>query len=542
MLLRYDNVPDKGVSYLTILEGDMKNLGFVFVTSFLLISSVTVSADIPKLINYQGMLTDNSSNPLTGTYDINFKVYNAPSGGDKRWEETQTDVAVTNGLFNVILGNATLGGIDLDFSEEYWLEVTVEGEQMGERLRFTSVGYAYRALVADSAAVAGSGTGGGGGWVDDGTVVRLQDSTDKVGIGTANPMSNLHLKGEYGAYMRFDSSRDTSWVIGSSSSNRYLKIDMSHEYGGYLAAYISPDGDTRLVPVKGNVGIGTDDPGVKLHIEGGGDVKVNTPNTGYLIMGPSTGAHIAIDNNEIMAKASGDSVGDLYIQWSDEARTLIRGNVGIPTISPSYKLHVTEEGAGSAVYGEHESSGNYGILGRSNSGVYGSSSSDMGVYGVCGSGLGVWGISSSGTGVYYSNGLAGTGSKSCVVKTSQGPTLLYCQESPENWFEDFGEGQLSAGRCHVELDPLFLETVTINEPNPMKVFIQLNDDCNGTYVQRGRAGFDVIELQRGQSNARFTYRVVAKRSGFEGKRLDVCEAAKKDPYLYPEIKEKMEMK
>ncbi len=159
-------------------------------------------ADIPKLINYQGMLTDDSGGPLTGTYDITFKVYNASSGGDMRWEETQTDVGVTNGLFNVILGGATVGGIDLNFSEEYWLEIWVEGEQMSERLRFTSVGYAYRALVADSAVVAGSSSGGVGGWIDDGTVVRLQTSSDMVGIGTTSPGEELEIHSTY-PYIKF---------------------------------------------------------------------------------------------------------------------------------------------------------------------------------------------------------------------------------------------------------------------------------------------------------------------------------------------------
>jgi hypothetical protein len=58
------------------------------------------------------------------------------------------------------------------------------------------------------------------------------------------------------------------------------------------------------------------------------------------------------------------------------------------------------------------------------------------------------------------------------------------------------------------------------------------------YVERGSTGFDVIELQGGKSNARFTYRVVAKRQGFEEKRLDVYEDAMTDPYLYPEMKGK----
>jgi hypothetical protein len=272
----------------------MKRLFFLSGLIILVLLAGVSLADIPKLINYQGMLTDNSGNPLTGTYDITFKIYNAPSGGDKRWEETQTNVGVTTGLFNVILGGATVGGIDLDFSEEYWLDVTVGGEQMGERLRFTSVGYAYRALVADSAVVAGSSAGGAGGWVDDGAAVRLQTSNDKVGIGTTSP-------------------------------------------------------------------------GVKLQIAGGTDVKEGTQNSGYLILGPSTGSHIAIDNNEIMAKSSGTSVGNLYIQaTTTEANTIIHGKVGIGTSTPNDDLHVAnhirvgEDPDYSNVYGElkHDGGGN----------------------------------------------------------------------------------------------------------------------------------------------------------------------------------------
>ncbi|MBN1425017.1 hypothetical protein JXA88_10705 [Candidatus Fermentibacteria bacterium] len=154
---------------------------------------------------------------------------------------------------------------------------------------------------------------------------------------------------------------------------------------------------------------------------------------------------------------------------------------------------------------------------------------------------GVYGkvLSTTGVAVYYSGGLAGTGSKSCVVKTSQGPTLMYCQESPENWFEDFGEGQLVNGRSHIELDPLFLETVTIDEANPMKVFVELHDEsCEGVAVKKGHTGFDVVERKAGRSNGTFDYRVVAKRQGFEAKRLDYCKAAETDSYLFPELREK----
>jgi hypothetical protein len=112
------------------------------------------------------------------------------------------------------------------------------------------------------------------------------------------------------------------------------------------------------------------------------------------------------------------------------------------------------------------------------------------------------------------------GLKSAVVPTSQGHRKLYSQESPEVWFEDVGEGQLVGGLAHIDLDPLFLETVTIDDQHPMKVFIQLNDDCNGVYVQRQATGFEVIELNRGNNSAHFTYRVMAKRKGYENARLE----------------------
>ena len=86
-------------------------------------------------------------------------------------------------------------------------------------------------------------------------------------------------------------------------------------------------------------------------------------------------------------------------------------------------------------------------------------------------------------------------------------------------------------------DPLFLETVTIDEDNPMKVFVELDDkECNGVAISRGATGFDVVERHDGESTCRFWYRVVAKRRGFDGRRLEVCGAARNDPYLYPELR------
>jgi hypothetical protein len=148
----------------------------MIVVFMLVFSGHSAFAAIPHLINYQGMLTDNSGNPLSGNFNMTFKIYDQSSGGNKKWEETQNSVTVTNGLFNVILGTVT--PIDtLSFNQDYWLDITVGTEQMPSRLKFTSVGYAYRARMtqkADTASYALSGTWG----ANNSWMFRVTDGND----------------------------------------------------------------------------------------------------------------------------------------------------------------------------------------------------------------------------------------------------------------------------------------------------------------------------------------------------------------------------
>jgi len=106
-----------------------------------------------------------------------------------------------------------------------------------------------------------------------------------------------------------------------------------------------------------------------------------------------------------------------------------------------------------------------------------------------------------------------------VMETRQGDRMLYAPEMPEAWFEDAGGGQLTNGHCRVDLDPLFSDCVTVTAEQPMRVFIQLEDDCQGVYVRKDAAGFDVCELRNGRSNARFSWRAMAKWKGYEHERL-----------------------
>jgi len=196
------------------------------------------------------------------------------------------------------------------------------------------------------------------------------------------------------------------------------------------------------------------------------------------------------------------------------------------------------------------SSSNYGVgglVGNGTSvsvdfkGVVGISNNTNDVYGYGGYFQGEWyGVyaynptTTSGYAVYYSGNLAGSGSKSCVMKTSQGPRALYCVESPENYFEDYGTAKLINGRARINIDPLFLETITINNENPYKVFIQMTDEIsNNVHIVKHDTYFEVIENNNGTSTAEFDWRLVAKRKGFEKLRLKEAPEAYSDPALYP---------
>jgi hypothetical protein len=194
----------------------------------------------------------------------------------------------------------------------------------------------------------------------------------------------------------------------------------------------------------------------------------------------------------------------------------------------------TNQSGGSGVFGVNTHASGTGVIGAGNNqaasyltagsgGAF--TGSTIGVYGYAtGSGDDTWGgyFRNSGTAFAYVGGrtggtdykINGTGAVSTIVKNTVGERVnLYCPEAPEIYFQDYGEGQLVNGKAHIELDPDFAINVTINEKHPLRVFIQLEDDCNGVYVtNKTQTGFDVIELNGGRSNAKFMWTVTANRA------------------------------
>ncbi len=619
--------------------------------------AASINAEVPQLINYQGRLTDSNDDPVNDTVPIIFIIYDAV--GDAIWEEGHDGVIVTNGLFNVLLGSyANLPDDCFSGDTTRWLGIRVgDDEELQPRTRFTTAPYAYHALRADTAGYVAGGSSACG-WVDDGNIVRLDDSKDTVRVGAYNggavvnisePASEVGLHttglgvwtengdvfgttaGYFSATATAGTAKAVETVSSSTCSDTVYSINcLATNYGVGpaigLYGHTEFEGEGDKIGVRGRgcgagagntygghftTAGGMSNTGTKYGVYGlannltasdayGVYGEAYNPNEGnvyggyFKTSGNGTGWRYGVHgfaeaNNDMFAVAvngevknygSGSATGGSFIARADGTGDKFgigaaaenngssytygvatsASNLGDGTVygvyvdahssgfgkvygghyeassnsdSSTYGLYADTEGyskAGQAVYGIYaraKNSGTGSTMGGNFIGQSGGSGTHYGVYAI-------ELLGGSGAAIYANGDFAASGTKSAVMRTSKGTTLMYAMESAEVWFEDFGEGKLINGTAHIELDPLFLETVTIDSEHAMKVFIQLNDDCNGTYVKTSLTGFDVHELQRGTSNASFTYRVVAKRKGYEDERMRATEIGQDDPNLFPE--------
>lgn len=107
----------------------------------------------------------------------------------------------------------------------------------------------------------------------------------------------------------------------------------------------------------------------------------------------------------------------------------------------------------------------------------------------------------------------GPGAVATVVNRPDGSQAnMFCPEAPEILFQDYGSGQLVNGKASIQLDEIFSNNIHVDQDHPLRVFIQLEGNCNGVYVTNKTAnGFEVIELMNGSSNVPFTWTVSAVR-------------------------------
>src|SRR5438046_7983552 len=95
------------------------NLFTFFLTLLALLAAVHPAAAQGTAFTYQGRL-NTSGAPANGTYDLVFTIYDLPTGPGAFANQTNSAIAISNGLFTVTLD---LGLPGIFTGEDRWLEI-----------------------------------------------------------------------------------------------------------------------------------------------------------------------------------------------------------------------------------------------------------------------------------------------------------------------------------------------------------------------------------------------------------------------------------
>jgi hypothetical protein len=106
-------------------------------------AGVVLAASAPSRINYQAVLTS-GGNPVVGTVNVVFSIYDVSANGVAIWSESRTVSADAQGRINVMLGESTPVTDAAFAGSDRWL-----GDAVGECAVCVSSGDGGRGEVGD---------------------------------------------------------------------------------------------------------------------------------------------------------------------------------------------------------------------------------------------------------------------------------------------------------------------------------------------------------------------------------------------------------
>ncbi|MBN2280355.1 MAG: hypothetical protein JXQ65_07235 [Candidatus Marinimicrobia bacterium] len=247
---------------------------------------VNIMAQIPQLINYQGHLVNSEGDPLNGSHEIEFRLYDQATSGTLLWNEIQT-VEVTQGILNVLLGSVSPINPGLFDGSDRFLTLKVGADsEMSPRTKLTSVAYAFRALNADSLNGKGSDDFVGTGQANAITHEMIQENIVSSINHVTNDGGNIDLIAGSNISIAADNANHQITISaagGGASEGDNLGDHQATQNLNMNGFWINHDGGASsnegiFIDTEGKVGIGTHTPSEELTLWG--TLKSMTHETG----------------------------------------------------------------------------------------------------------------------------------------------------------------------------------------------------------------------------------------------------------------------
>lgn len=318
-------------------------------------ASSPATAAVPSTMTYQGRLTDPAGLARPGTFNMTFRIFDAPTGGAELWEEEHNNASgqvVTDpyGLFEVLLGrDSALTAAHFPDGASRYLEIEVNGEVLSPRKVLNSLPFAFTSTPTDPL------------WQTNGTNVYRVNG--RVGIGTANPNNPLHVAGN--VTLGSGAPSNTGVTIrgpntpADHSSYQDLRVSFDNAGSAGFRAYRGSNWDTYLELMTNEFDAGSDNPQTRLHIGADGQVGVGTTSprkhlhvNGEVAIEAQNGANLhmfeaGIGSADPRFVIAADDEGWGVQRWFNDANwenthLLVKsdGKVGIGTLAPETRLQI----------------------------------------------------------------------------------------------------------------------------------------------------------------------------------------------------------
>jgi len=214
----------------------------------------------PTTVSQQGRLLDGDGQPLQGSHDLEYSLFDSATSGTELWSESQ-EVPFDEGYYVVTLGSVDPLDDLLLASDAVWLQLSVDGVLLEPRFQLVSVPYALRATsaehvdggVVDAAELSVGGqlvVDSSGHWVGPALLVSWNDLIDVPGDladGDADTLAGLVCSG--GQVPSYQESTGL-WVCSAPSGPDTLGLLSCTD--GQLVTWDNPTGqwqcdDDRLL-------------------------------------------------------------------------------------------------------------------------------------------------------------------------------------------------------------------------------------------------------------------------------------------------------